>query len=178
MVFYLSLCNKNLLVLFAATLIFHSQATFGQQYKTNLDIRIPFHNQPVIIDGRPVVYYELYITNFGSDSIQLKTLQISDLKNHKLLASINNDELKNRSGRIGTQGKDNSTILPSGSSYVVYMELDVKDQDNAMLLSHSLQFETSKMGVISTDSTTITTVMKEKDHLPVIGPPLGGGDRK
>ncbi|HMI64317.1 MAG TPA: M23 family metallopeptidase [Puia sp.] len=55
------------------------------------------------------------------------------------------------------------------------MELDVKDQNNSMLLSHRLKFQTSKMGVISTDSATITSVMKEKDQLRVIGPPLGSG---
>jgi len=163
------------ITLFTCTFTFYLQAAFAQQYKTNLEIRSPFLPKPVVIDGRPVVYYELYITNFGLDTIHLKTLQISDSKNHMPLASFDNEELKKKVSRIGTQGKDNSAVLPSGSSCVVYIELDIKKQDDGNLLAHSLKFETSKMGIITSDSVTFMAVNNEKNRPLVLGPPLRSG---
>ena len=163
------------ITLFTCAFTFHLQATFAQQYKTNLEIRSPFLAKPVMIDGRPIVYYELYITNFGSDTIFLKTLQILDLKSHTPLASFDNEALKKKVGRIGTQGKGNSAVLPSGSSCVVYIELDIKNQNGGNLLAHSLKFETLKMGMITSDSVTFIAVTNEKNRPLVLGPPLRNG---
>ncbi len=65
-------------ILVTCIFIFCCGIGFAQQYKSNLVIRAPFLSQPVIIDGRPTIYYELYVTNFGSDTIHLKKLRISD----------------------------------------------------------------------------------------------------
>ncbi|MES1160845.1 MAG: M23 family metallopeptidase [Bacteroidota bacterium] len=151
--------------------IFMGRAAFAQPYKTNLDIRIPFLSQPVMIDGKPTLYYELNITNFGSDTIRLKTLRISDPVDNTTLALFDNAALKTRFNRVGPPVKDNSPNLPGGSTGILYMDLVVK---KGRPLAHQFKFETSGH-VDSTDSVTIGQVNLLPAPPLILAAPLGNG---
>src|SRR5258708_12218624 len=79
-------------ILVTCIFIFCCGIGFAQQYKSNLVIRAPFLSQPVIIDGSPTIYDELYVTNFGSDTIHVKKVRLSDSADNAALAPFDNDE--------------------------------------------------------------------------------------
>jgi hypothetical protein len=161
-------------ILLILTSIFSSETAFTQQYRANLDVRIPHLSGPVTIGGKRFLYYELYATNFGTDTIQLKMLQVSGLTGHAMLVVFDNEALKKRSARIGTQGKVNTDMLPGGSSCVVYIELDLKNNgDHDFQLAHRLLFETVGSPGRSIDSVTVTTTPLPSAAPLVLGPPLG-----
>lgn len=135
----------------------------AQQYTTNLDIRIPKLPAPVNIGGKQLIYYEVYATNFGADTIQLKQLQISNG------ANLDSNDLSTRSARIGTQGKIYSTQLPPGASLVIYLEINL-DEKTTHLEHHLLFASTHK-----TDSVTITTTLPSATPI-ILGPPLSNGN--
>ncbi|HEX9512797.1 MAG TPA: M23 family metallopeptidase [Puia sp.] len=163
-------------ILVTCIFIFCCGIGFAQQYKSNLVIRAPFLSQPVIIDGRPTIYYELYVTNFGSDTIHLKKLRISDSADNSALASFDNDELKTRMNRIGKPGKGDTTIIPGGSSCIIYIELVLKNGATPVQLIHRFQFKALGKPVNATDSIIITAVAIPKTQMLVLGPPLGNGN--
>src|SRR5258708_8741508 len=142
-------------ILVTCIFIFCCGIGFAQQYKSNLVIRAPFLSQPVIIDGRPTIYYELYVTNFGSDTIHLKKLRISDSADNSALASFDNDELKTRMNRIGKPGKGDTTIIPGGSSCIIYIDLVLKNGATPFQLIHLFQFKVLVKPVNATDSIII-----------------------
>ena len=153
--------------------ILYCGASFAQPYKTNLDIRVPFLSQSVMIDGKPTIYYELTITNFGSDTISLKTLQVSDPATNLTVASFDKEALRARFTRIGPMGKSNTTDLPGGSSGILYMELVLEKEHQ---LVHRLRFETSGKQVDSTDAVTMGVVTLLKAPTLILGSPLGSGN--
>src|SRR5258708_8177321 len=163
-------------ILVTCIFIFCCVIGFEQQYKSNLVIRAPFLYQPVIIDGRPTIYYELYVTNFGSDTIHLKKLRISDSADNSALASFDNDELKTRMNRIGKPGKGDTTIIAGGSSCIIYIELVLKNGPTPVHLIHRFQFKALGKPVNATDSIIITAVAIPKTQMIVLGPPLGNGN--
>jgi murein DD-endopeptidase MepM/ murein hydrolase activator NlpD len=164
-------------ILLILTSIFSIKTAFTQQYRANLDVRIPHLSGPVTIGGKRVLYYELYATNFGTDTIQLKMLQVSDLTGHAMLVVFDNEALKKRSARIGTQGRVYTDMLPGGSSCVVYIELDLKNNgDHDLQLAHRLLFETVGRPRPSIDSVTVITTPVPSAAPLVLGPPLGKGN--
>jgi len=168
-------------ILIMLTSIFSGKTAFSQQYRANLDVRIPYLSSPVTIGGMRVMYYELYATNWGTDTIQLKMLRISGVTGDPILAVFDNDGLKRRSARVGTQGKVYGDILPGGSSCVIYVELALKNErDDArnvdLKLIHCLRFETFGGPVRSMDSVTLIPTPVPSAQPLVLGPPLGKGN--
>jgi murein DD-endopeptidase len=164
-------------ILIVLTSIFSAKTAFAQPYRANLDIRIPYLSSPVTIGGMRVLYYELYATNWGTDTIRLNRLRISGATGHAVLTVFDNDALRQRSARVGPQGKLYSDLLPGGSSCVIYVELALKNEPNDDLkLTHCLQFETFGGPVHSTDSVTILPASAPSARPLVLGPPLGKGN--
>jgi len=159
--------------------IFSGQTASAQPYRPGLDVRIPYLSSPVAIGGTRVMYYELFATNWGTDTIQLKMLRISGVTGHVTLAVFDNDALKQRSARVGTQGKVSGDLLPGGSSCVIYIELALKNERNVDLqLIHCLRFATFGGPVHSMDSVTVkaTQAPSASPQPLVLGPPLGKGN--
>lgn len=146
---------------------------FSQEYRQSVDMRIPFVPGTVIINGNPTVYYELYLTNFSSDSISLEKMDVWDVVDSSVVVSFNKDDLMNRLGGLGLQLEDKENIIAPGNSRVVYLEWQ-HDKTNAQLV-HRLGFALSqgdKKQIFSVQGAIIS--LSDKPRI-VLGPPLSGG---
>lgn len=166
--------NNGLLFL-VITIMLGIEQTFSQEYQQSFDIRIPFAPDFVVIGGKPTVYYELHLTNFSSDSIDLKRLEIVDTPDSIVVVSIGKDDLKKRYARIGVPRKNNESILPPGASGVIYLELTLQNNKPNVQLTHRLEFEMMhRNGRQLRSAQSALTPLAKKPQL-VLGPPLSGG---
>ncbi len=66
--------GQLLFTLFSIT--FGAEPLFSQEYKTSLYVHCPFTTKLVKINGKYTAYYELHLTNFSEDTIELKGFEI------------------------------------------------------------------------------------------------------
>ncbi len=95
-------------LLFAIVFALNSSVVWGQTYRQTLNVQIPSTLNFVNIDGKSTSYYELYLTNFSTDTFKLKKLSILDIGDSSIQFISQNQDFQNRYGRIGSAKKDTS----------------------------------------------------------------------
>ena len=145
----------------------------SQEYRQSIDMHIPFMPGTMLINGKPTVYYELYLTNFSNDSINLEKLEVLDIVDSSVVASFNRVDLTKRLSMLGAQLKDKENIFAPGNSRVVYLELqnDIAD----VQLIHRLSFELSQGNKKQTFSAQGAFIRLSAKPQIVLGTPLSGG---
>lgn len=146
---------------------------FSQQYRQSVDMHIPFVPGAVVVNGKPTVYYELYLTNFSNDSISLEKMDVLDVADSSVVASFNRDDLINRFSRLGLQLKDKENIIAPGNSRVVYLEWQ-NDKTDVQLV-HRLGFVLSRGNKKQTFSVQGACMSLSEKSRIVLGAPLRGG---
>lgn len=144
------------------------EPVFSQEYRQSVDMHIPFVTGTVMINGKPTVYYELYLTNFSNDSISLEKIDVLDVVDSSVVVSFNRGDLINRFSRLGLQN-----IIAPGNARVVYLEWQ-NDKTDAQLM-HRLSFalfQGNKKQTFSVQGACIS--LSEKPPI-VLGAPLSGG---
>src|SRR6478736_5769387 len=127
----------KLIFFFFLTVLISSRLP-GQPYQSTVDIRIPSGAQKVTISGKAIIYYELYITSFSNDTIQLKKLRVLNASDSSLLNSVEAEAWMSQSTRI-ENAKMKSNLLPPGATVIVYMEVNV--MKSILNLVHRLDIE-------------------------------------
>ena len=89
----------------AAFLLFCTEGGSCQEYQLSIDMRIPFMAGLVPISRIPTAYYELYLTNFSSDSMVIGKVEIFDPSDSSIVASLSKDDLAARYAVIGVSFK-------------------------------------------------------------------------
>ncbi|SKA36984.1 Peptidase family M23 [Chitinophaga eiseniae] len=146
---------------------------FSQEYRQSIDMRTSFVPGTVMINGKPIVYYELHLTNFSNDSISLEKMEVLEGVDSSVVVSFDKDDLMNRLSRLGLQLKDKENIIAPGNSRVVYLEWQSDKTD--VRLMHRLSFVLSqghKKQTFSVQGAGIN--LSEKPRI-ALGAPLRGG---
>jgi murein DD-endopeptidase len=122
----------------------------------------------VVIDGKPVLYYELYFNNNSRDSIILTEITANDKE--AVLARYDDYDLAERFVNRSKKKQPRPTLAP-GDSAIVYLEIQYKRVPPA--LDHTITFESTRK-----ESRTITGPRVECsiDQVPILGPPVGRGN--
>jgi len=162
---------RNLFFLLVFAL--NSNIVLGQTYIQTLNVQIPSTLNLVNIDGKPTAYYELYLTNFSTDTFKLKKLSILNVGDLSIQFSSQNQDFQNRCNRIGF-GKDTTMRLTPGNSLVIYVELSLPDK-TITEITHLITFETvGKESLGELNIQTATTKCFSNAKL-ILSNPLAGG---
>jgi len=155
-------------LLFIVVLILIAQKVTAQEYRSTVDMRL--HHPPAVvkINGKKMIYYELYVTNFSGDTLYLHKLTVLNDIDSSHLFLMKLEELKAHSGLIGNI-KVKSNFLPPGNTTVVYFEVELKKPIGQLI--HKLELEV-KGKPISIQGASFTLSEKEPT---VLGAPLNGG---
>ncbi|NIG54544.1 M23 family metallopeptidase [Chitinophaga sp. Cy-1792] len=167
----MAIINRLLYVLLIV--IASMEPGFCQEYRQSVDMHIPFMPGSVIINGKPAVYYELYLTNFSNDSISLEKMDVLNVVDSSVVATFGRDDLMNRFSRLGLQLQDKENIIAPGNSRVVYLELQ-HDKNNAQLV-HRLSFTLSQGNKKQAFSVLGAPLSLSGKPPIVLGAPLSGG---
>lgn len=93
---------------------------YSQSYSSTIDLRLSSNVQWSTINGKPAVYYELYLTSFASDTIRLHMLNVIEKENASPVYSINAANWKQKVNCIGNFSSVD--VLPPGGSEIIYLE--------------------------------------------------------
>jgi murein DD-endopeptidase len=164
-----------MLVIVLCLLLFSGTALHAQRYKTSIDMRVLHHTEPVKIGGVRTLYYELVLTNFSSDTIAVRSLRIVTALDSNVIASISQEELKNRFAYVPdvvSKGSD-ALLLKPGSVGILYVEIAV---DNAAVpIYHVLEGAVLKSGKESLIQIQGEDWQIDRHEPVVIGAPLRDG---
>ncbi len=94
--------------------------------KSSFDLQVFQEPRPIVINGKPILVYELHLTNFAKDALTLKCVSVFDASTEANLTTVCDDAL---SGRIGLTAADKRTIHPAMRA-VVYLELEITANTN------------------------------------------------
>jgi murein DD-endopeptidase len=132
--------------------------------------------QPVMADGRLRLLYELHLTNFSANPIELLQLDVVG-SGTSSLASYRGDALENLLASVGSgddQGK--TRVIGGGRSVVIFIDLTQESgTDPPLQLKHRLSFSIAQKSGGSIEDTVqgpVVTVVREP--APVLHSPLRG----
>lgn len=147
---------------------------FAQVHKKTLDVQLPGNLNFINIAGKPTAYYELYLTNFSTDTFQIKKLSILNIDDTSIFFNMQNEELKNSYRKIDSIRKDTTMQLMPGNSAVIYVELSLQKEQIKEIV-HRISFEVA--GKKSLGEVSIQTSPSKcfSNTQLVLGAPLKGG---
>jgi murein DD-endopeptidase len=160
-------------LLFAFAFILNVSFSFGQAYRTTLNVGLPESVNFININNKQTAYYELHLTNFSTDTFKLKDISVTDLSGSLIYLSKQGDELKNSYREIGSQIRDSRMRLKPGSSGIVYIELSIQKQQIKQI-SHRIVFEVT-VNEKSEEVTIQTSATKCSSLQLVLDAPLKDG---
>lgn len=146
----------------------------AQGYRSSVDMRILHQPESVEIGGRRMVYYELVLTNFSSDTIAVQTLRVVTVRDSVLIASFTPEDLKKRFANIPTvaTGNPDTLLLCPGAAGILYIEVTgEKLADPIRHVMEGTQLSRGKKSMIRVQDEGWTV-----KHVPIIlGAPLRNG---
>lgn len=144
-----------------------------KSYQTTVNMLVPFTPASTNINGKPSVYYELHLTNFAKDSLELESLTVLNSLDSSTIFRCNGDTLKTRFVRIGKTQKDNPLVLAPGTSGVFFLEFNLPI--GSAKIVHQLE-----LNILKCDQKIRQLIIGAPVTIPrtppvIIGPPLAGG---
>jgi hypothetical protein len=159
-------------ILLIITLLLNPSLIFSQT--PFIEMRLSLTPEAILINGKPTTYLEYYIANISGDTLHLKKLELIEGATSKVIASLDNNNLKTRLGRIGAPAKSDETILPPGATSVLYLEFVIETDKLKAHFIPRLEFEVIKGD--ERKSTSFSGSFYISKTVPLIlGAPLGVG---
>lgn len=129
----------------------------------------------VTIGGRPSVYYELHLTNFAKDTVELSSIAVLNAADSSTISKWEDVGLRKHFMSIGKPANINASLLPPGTSGMIFIEISLPGNVVPKSFTHQLKLNTLKNSqktmVLITGA---LTDVKNKTPL-ILGPPLGAG---
>lgn len=143
-------------------------------FPLQLEIRVPFEPTAFPSDGNIYVMYELHLTNFGTDPLNLSRIEVldADAAGAQPIATFGEEQLNTMLQAVGGStevGPKGNLTITAGRTAIVFMSIafDRSAHISDRLLHHVITTGSVAEGAaISTHSTT----------LHVLGPPVEGAN--
>lgn len=94
-----------------------------RSYQTTVSMRVPVMPVMVTVGGRPTVYYELHLTNFAKDTIEINSLAILNAANLSVISKLNDVDLRKHFMSIGKPANVSTSLLPPGHQALFFLKL-------------------------------------------------------
>lgn len=148
----------------------------GQDLRDSFELRVADAPSPVTIDGRPVMAWELHITNFHSSSLELTRIEVLDAELDHVIADFRDVDLDRLLGRPGQRAAESHLrVIPSGMRAIAYFWLPLVADARPSVLTHRLAYRVSDAEAGDAGSVTGGIAVVSRDAAPILGPPLRGG---
>ena len=169
-----------LLVLLAALGASAGLAQPPSALRQSFDVRIPVPPTPFKILGKVQLVYELHISNFSRDELELTRLEVLDVRARRApLGDFKGLELASRIARPGTRLDPSSrrTLAP-GTHAVLYLWLTLDSTDaTPAALKHRIEFDVIRATPATPERAVVEGAVTGVETMPavVLDPPLRGG---
>ncbi|WP_158628716.1 M23 family metallopeptidase [Dyella choica] len=136
------------------------------------DLRVPWIPQPVSVDGKASLVYELHLTNYAQEPLKLERLSVLDNRDH-VLAEWGPTSLNQIIGRPDHPADHDNGLLPPGITAVAYLSVPMDDNPEAAArITQRISYATSSGQTFSVDGGAFAVDTRKPLQL---GPPLRGG---
>lgn len=89
--------------------------------RESFDIVVPLAPAPVTVEGRQTLIYELHLTNFAREPLELHAIRVIDADRNAMLARFDGAALKARVRLLGADAMPSA--IPPGGRAIVYIDL-------------------------------------------------------
>ena len=146
-----------------------------RSYQTTINIRVPVAPVVVNIGGKRSVYYELHLTNFAKDTLEIGRLTVLNAVDSSVVSKWDEPGLQQHFAIVGAPSKGGASLLPPGVSGVIYLDFELPGNSKARILTHRLKLNSlknnQKTAVVVTGAATDVI----DKPVAVLGPPLAAG---
>lgn len=159
----------------AAVLLATSQLAIAAQrppLADSFDLQVTWAPTAVTIAGTAQLVYEVHVSSFAAAPLELERIDVIDESNHRHVASLAGDDLKQAIGRPDLPAKGSDPLrIPPGVRAVVYLSVP-----SAGLAGHRLQHMLAYRSLNGESSVVRGGEFTAGSAKPtVLGPPLRGG---
>lgn len=156
-------------------LIFERVPCIGETLRESFDIFVPEAPIPVTVQDKKELVYEVHLTNFSLDQLELHSLKVFDGSTHKQLSIWSEHDLAKRFRLIGEpdDAANPHMVVHPGQAAVVYIESECATNEVPAELVHEVNYSVAGQEAHFTVEAGRIPVRKEA---PVeLSPPLIGG---
>jgi murein DD-endopeptidase MepM/ murein hydrolase activator NlpD len=149
-------------------LILIAPASLCRQIRARVDVLVPVPPSPVRSDGYYHLAYELHVTNFGDQELNLWRLEVTgDDPAAFPLGSYEGPDLVERIARPGQPGLADKRRIAPGTRAVVYVWISIDARSSLpTALTHRLTFTSGQ------SATSVVEIVEEIPKLKLAPPPL------
>jgi murein DD-endopeptidase MepM/ murein hydrolase activator NlpD len=145
----------------------------SQDQYQSFDVNVPQEPLPVASDGRVMLAYELHVTNFTHEKLELLELRALAGDSGRTIATFRNQDLTDRISIVGAAAHlPPGPVVEPGARAIVFIELQLASGERLSALRHELDYRLPD-GTASTLRPEATSVSMRPAS--VLGPPLRGG---
>ncbi|MBT1695937.1 peptidoglycan DD-metalloendopeptidase family protein [Fulvivirgaceae bacterium PWU4] len=153
-------------ILFSVTTL----SSFSQQ----LTLRLSSTPETVLINGSATAYLEYFITNNSTDTLVLEKLELVTNESTATILSLDRSQLRTRLHRPEFKTKVDATVMPPGTTNVLYLEPVLKTGKDQAQQAVLLRYTVNHGGRKENHTFRGSLVLKKKAPL-VLGTPLREG---
>ena len=151
----------------ASTPVAAWSAEVASPVRESFDIVVPKPPAPAAVAGRAQLLYELHLTNFSAEPLELRRVRITDADTGRMLAEFSDDTLR----RLSVVQVDATGPIAPGRRAIIFVEIDLPAGRVPRRLAHQVDYAAGE------DAFTVAGPEVAIDGAPpiVLGPPLAGG---
>lgn len=139
--------------------------------RQGIELAIPHPPSPLPTATGTRLAYELHLTSFARDDVEIRRVRAIDPRNGRVIASLENQPLQSALRIVGlpVDGTDHRRLAP-GRRAVAYLDLMI-DGAPPTTIDHSIEFRLPPGDLAKVRR----TIHIDARPLPRLGPPLAGG---
>ena len=156
-------------------LVFERPTCIAEILRESFDISVPQPPTPVTVEDKKELFYEVHLTNFTSDELQLHALIVLDASGHKRLSMWSDHDLAKRFhlvGELDDAANPKMTVHP-GQAAIVYVEYKCSANQVPAALVHEVVY--SVIGQHAEFTVDGGRVSVDREVPVELSPPLIGG---
>jgi murein DD-endopeptidase len=158
--------------------LFPAQADTGTQRADAVnafDMEIPVRPMLVRTNGIVQISYEVHLTNFSSEKLEIADVSLVNAKDGRDLTSLSGDALVAVAHVVGETAapKDGAVQVGPGQRAVLFIDLAVPPALHVDSIRHRISYRAQ--GALATHSLLSEAVAVSTSKPSLIGPPLSGG---
>lgn len=139
--------------------------------RESFDIAVPAPPEPVTIDGREWLIYELHLTNFSREELRLAAVEVL-AEGGNVLHTFAGDDLAQRSTVLAAS-RDNPRTVQPGERAILYLEFPCEAKPAPGMLRHRVRHAGGQTGDDVVGGAVVIRVRKREPAS--LAPPLRGG---
>ncbi|MEW9573338.1 M23 family metallopeptidase [Rhodanobacter sp. Si-c] len=165
-----------------ATLVFAAALTFALRVdarepavRNGFAVEVPVLPMSVKVHGQQLVSYEIHLTNFSSDRLEISRIAVLDARNGQPVIRLSGDALAAATAVVGGAAAKpgERKFIDPGQRAVVFMDFTVPLGSLKGAIRHEIDYAVVSTGATSTISAGPLSLDRHKPSL--IAPPLRGG---